>query len=184
MALLLGTLVGCAASAPVQPRATVVPNAWLADLSFSDRASEAVSEAVIHLSWSPEHTAQLESLELAPAWGAFSAAEDRRLDWHRVPAAGSPLSLRPGESVRAAAGPLAAGSYVRVMVAVPLVFGLNAAGERLPVTSHIEPIALPVTATQNRSTQVELELAVLSRSPRVGGGLDVFVKDARLRRTN
>jgi hypothetical protein len=50
-----------------------------------------------------------------------------------------------------------------------------------PLVLHVEPIALPVDVPAGGSVDIEVELIALARSPRSGGGHQLFVKDAVVR---
>jgi len=148
--------------------------------------AEAPSPATVELRLVVATVAQPEfvALEVRPAWGGLNSGPRRDYGWRRLPVVtrlgrlgvDGPRS-RP---VALARGPIAAGTYDRVFVAVPEVVAVTRDAERRALRSHVEPIALRVTVPPSGSVRVDIELAVLPGASGGDGQPEVFVRNARV----
>jgi len=125
-------------------------------------------------------TAGLAEVRLAPAWGGANRGEDRNDGYVRVAlvAENFVLPTRGDRPVTVARGEIAPGAYAHVFVETPAVTGRRADGTVVAVTSHIEPIARSFELAPGGHVSIDIELIVLPRGQRFGGGFEIFVKDA------
>lgn len=127
-------------------------------------------------------TAGLAELKLEPDWAAANQGEDRYANYTRIPLLADRLTLpAAGDApVPLARGDLPAGHYDYVYSETPKVTGRRPDGTPVEVISHIEPIARGFDLKPGETTVIDVELIVLPRGERFGGGIEIFVKDARV----
>jgi hypothetical protein len=109
----------------------------------------------------------------------------RDLGWRRLAldATWRSQSLRLGaDSIarEAASGSLAPAAYQRVFVAVDSAVGITGTGERVELNAHVEPITRPFQLAPGGSEIVRIVLSIQPRPAFMGGGWNLFVREARL----
>lgn len=140
----------------------------------------------IALQLDPQSKGDFEALELSLLDCAGAGhGPVRDLGWRQVtldPTWRS-TSLRLGADTDAqevARGPLAAGAYQRVFAAVDSAFGITSTGERVKLNAHVEPITRPFQLPTGGSQSVRIVLTVQPRPAFMGGGWNLFVREAVL----
>ncbi len=127
-------------------------------------------------------TAGLTELRLEPEWAGANQGEDRDENYAHIPLLAESLTLPVAEdaAVPIARGEIPAGAYSHVFSLTPRVTGRLPDGSSIDVISHIEPIARGFDISPGETVTIDIELIVLPRGERFGGGLAIFVKDARV----
>jgi hypothetical protein len=127
-------------------------------------------------------TGGLSEVHLEPDWAAANQGEDRYGNYSRIRLLADSLTLPvAGDApVTFARGDLPVGHYDYVYSETPKVTGQRPDGTPVEVTSHIEPIARGFDLAAGETKVIDVELIVLPRGERFGGGIEIFVKDARV----
>jgi hypothetical protein len=127
-------------------------------------------------------TAGLVELQLEPDWAGANQSQDREENYQHIPLLAKRLTLPAAgdAAVPLARGEIPAGAYNHVFSLTPRVTGRLPDGSSVNVTSHIEPIARGFEIGAGETVTIDIELIVLPRGERFGGGIEIFVKDARV----
>ena len=121
------------------------------------------------------------SVELTPTWaGAYFGyfRDDNPTPIH-IDVDAVRLPGQPARTVSIARGDIPARHYDRVAIDAPTAYALDPAGGRVPLISHIEPIARQFDLSAGKTVVIDIELIIVPRAARSGGGWLIFVKDAQ-----